>query len=906
MRIRLFNLMVSMIVVLTVQTTIGQSLHQWSPVAPDGLFCSGLIGPRWLPGNEVDFPGGNTLKNIEINNNHMPVMSMNCGHIGLINRFSFGPQSTISRDISGGVVSFTGNPGIPPDLRNYSHASHHIHSNLLISHGIGSPSMTPWNMYISTLFGGFDVYGDIVNQTQHSLIIRGDNQHVNPTMRYVFIGGDISGMGGLTIDHKGVAKVGHALSYNGLTSIRDGELWIMEHGNFTQTSDIQIGDVNHMSGVAKLYLAKEDGKQLFSKDIHMVSGNNHTRFIGSLNHSDTCEMSGFVTRSGGQLLGIEVPESDAHFHISGRISGNGPVHKTGAGTCILSGSNLYTGITTVLEGRLVLNHHNGNTLPAHHTIAVQGGTLHVAQHQTLQHLSVISGTLWIDSGVVLTINGSYTGGGTIHNYGTIVLTGADSFPGAQSTVSHMNNLTLSHSGGTCLNRDLYMSGTLTLENGRSNLGPHTLTFGPHSQLAKNGGDLMADKGHLIFENNHPISIPAHALVSNQLLEATVQGNGGVLLQTDLEILSYLHLQKGLLTLNQHTLLIHKATGGSTVSYVHTNGTGQLRINDISDDTACYFPVGNQYFNPCYLTNRTGTMDDFSVNIFDRFTEDATPYGADKNINRVNATWNINKHKNKHAHDQDGIDFVFQWNHQQVKGYIDDNIHYIYHYDSGNWDVQPQSGTVYHHSSTSTFHHTGYKGSFSPFAVGEAIQLLPVNLSFFTASQVFQQMDAELLWTTLSEHQHLHMEIQHSTDRNHWETIGITEGVGNTFEEQSYRFVHAQLTPGFHYYRLLQVDQDGQTVAYDDVAVDIVPVKTPAVVLYPNPANQMVHFQIPFTREVSVDIRLPDGSFVTSVPRIMSNPDFEFTVPLQGLPKGLYLLYIQQAQQPTIVQKLTIH
>jgi hypothetical protein len=191
-------------------------------------------------------------------------------------------------------------------------------------------------------------------------------------------------------------------------------------------------------------------------------------------------------------------------------------------------------------------------------------------------------------------------------------------------------------------------------------------------------------------------------------------------------------------------------------------------------------------------------------------------------------------------------------------------------------------------------------------VGEAIQLLPVNLSFFTASQVFQQMDAELLWTTLSEHQHLHMEIQHSTDRNHWETIGITEGVGNTFEEQSYRFVHAQLTPGFHYYRLLQVDQDGQTVAYDDVAVDIVPVKTPAVVLYPNPANQMVHFQIPFTREVSVDIRLPDGSFVTSVPRIMSNPDFEFTVPLQGLPKGLYLLYIQQAQQPTIVQKLTIH
>lgn len=117
------------------------------------------------------------------------------------------------------------------------------------------------------------------------------------------------------------------------------------------------------------------------------------------------------------------------------------------------------------------------------TTIKSGATLQISSNQTLGELVLESGgILVVNTGITLTITGSWTGGGTIENNGTIVLAGtaAQSFPGPTSTIAAMNNLTINNSSGVLLDRDMTVDGTLSLANGRFILGSNHLTLGAAS------------------------------------------------------------------------------------------------------------------------------------------------------------------------------------------------------------------------------------------------------------------------------------------------------------------------------------------------------------------------------------------------------------------------------------------
>jgi autotransporter-associated beta strand protein len=145
--------------------------------------------------------------------------------------------------------------------------------------------------------------------------------------------------------------------------------------------------------------------------------------------------------------------------------------KAGSGTLILDGTtttggNTYTGLTTVSGGTLRLNRTGGTTIPITNNVTISGGTLKISTDQTLNNVTLTSGTLMVDAGVTLTINGSFTGGGTIENNGTIVLVGPSSFPGSGTTISAMNNLTIDRASNVTLDQSITITGNLTLTNGK--------------------------------------------------------------------------------------------------------------------------------------------------------------------------------------------------------------------------------------------------------------------------------------------------------------------------------------------------------------------------------------------------------------------------------------------------------
>jgi autotransporter-associated beta strand protein len=244
---------------------------------------------------------------------------------------------------------------------------------------------------------------------------------------------------------------------------------------------------------------------------------------GTLDLNGTSQGVGNLTGSGGTILnnatGTNVTLTIGNNNgtggnyqgvIANNTSGTGTVAltKTGTGTITLSGTNTYTGLTTVSAGTLKLNKSGGGTIPSGDSVTINGGNLQISSNQTINNLTMSSGTLTVDPGVTLTIAGTYNAtGGTINNQGTIKLSGgSSSFPGSGVTVNNgaadtMSNLEIASSGVVTLTSSIIISGQLTVTTGTFDQGASfdltagTISVGASGTLRNLGtGDLIIGTG----------------------------------------------------------------------------------------------------------------------------------------------------------------------------------------------------------------------------------------------------------------------------------------------------------------------------------------------------------------------------------------------------------------------------
>ena len=86
-------------------------------------------------------------------------------------------------------------------------------------------------------------------------------------------------------------------------------------------------------------------------------------------------------------------------------------------------------------------------------------------------------------------------------------------------------------------------------------------------------------------------------------------------------------------------------------------------------------------------------------------------------------------------------------------------------------------------------------------------VLPVELVEFKA--LIRNDGVSLMWKTASESNNMGFEIQRANfNEINWETIGFKEGRGDSYELASYFFVDENPLYGMNYYRLRQLDYDG--------------------------------------------------------------------------------------------------
>lgn len=175
--------------------------------------------------------------------------------------------------------------------------------------------------------------------------------------------------------------------------------------------------------------------------------------------------------------------------------------------------------------------------------------------------------------------------------------------------------------------------------------------------------------------------------------------------------------------------------------------------------------------------------------------------------------------------------------------------------------------------------------------------LPVELLHFTAKA--NNNAAILTWATASEENNAYFDVQRSTDGINFETIGQVEGAGTTYDVQEYTFIDESPVNGINYYRLRQVDIDGQFEFHKIEVVTINGLKNGVVIVPTQVCNQ---FDVVFgeTIDATVEMNIVSVNGQTVKSEVININGNHQTINVSELNVGVYL--IRMNVNNTIVTK----
>nr|WP_295922999.1 T9SS type A sorting domain-containing protein [uncultured Dyadobacter sp.] len=120
--------------------------------------------------------------------------------------------------------------------------------------------------------------------------------------------------------------------------------------------------------------------------------------------------------------------------------------------------------------------------------------------------------------------------------------------------------------------------------------------------------------------------------------------------------------------------------------------------------------------------------------------------------------------------------------------------------------------------------------------------LPVTLVKFSAERS-DSGDAVLEWSTASETNSHHFDIEHSLNAKNWRKIAEVASQGESDTLFDYHYTHTAPSGSVNYYRLKQTDQDSTYTYSRIVSVNFESIPKSSL-LYPNPVSDRLYFQNP--------------------------------------------------------------
>jgi hypothetical protein len=287
-------------------------------------------------------------------------------------------------------------------------------------------------------------------------------------------------------------------------------------------------------------------------------------------------------------------------------------------------------------------------------------------------------------------------------------------------------------------------------------------------------------------------------------------------------------------LGAYNLTVSQISGGDSLNYVKTDGIGRLKASVAGSNGSFSFAVGKSSYNPVTITNKNADSDVFSVRVTDEVLENGTS-GAPIQTPHVQRTWDIDK---TNPVNTGGVDFDFFWKANQQSAPM--SGYFLNHYETGMGWVLPvvtamAQTTLLGDSLMKILPFQGYMGTFSPFAIGgSSTSPLPVTLVSFDATCADGK--PHFTWTTASEINNSHFDLEQSVDLISWEKAARINGNGNTNQLLTYTYSLGDFRESLgRYFRLNQYDFNGDSEAHVSVYLDkLCEGAGSQLVLYPNP------------------------------------------------------------------------
>ena len=185
-----------------------------------------------------------------------------------------------------------------------------------------------------------------------------------------------------------------------------------------------------------------------------------------------------------------------------------------------------------------------------------------------------------------------------------------------------------------------------------------------------------------------------------------------------------------------------------------------------------------------------------------------------------------------------------------------------------------------------------------------VTLLPIKLLDFSGKLNGNKVD--LFWTTSSESNSSHFEVEHSSDGQEFKAFTIVRAKGNSNTESNYAAVDPLPVKGLNYYRLKMVDRDN---AYDYSKIVIIKLNSDAATLttrvMPNPFTGKldIYLTLPHSCTVSFSFMDVNGKVVYSK-QVKGLKGFNWFVvnDLAKLPSAPYILKLV-TDESTFTEKL---
>ncbi|SOD20103.1 pectinesterase family protein [Pedobacter xixiisoli] len=175
---------------------------------------------------------------------------------------------------------------------------------------------------------------------------------------------------------------------------------------------------------------------------------------------------------------------------------------------------------------------------------------------------------------------------------------------------------------------------------------------------------------------------------------------------------------------------------------------------------------------------------------------------------------------------------------------------------------------------------------------ELNQVLPITGLTFNAKKVGNT--AALNWSTLSEKNTSHFDIERSSDGKAFERIGKRDAVGESSSLKSYQFADVNPLSGYNYYRVKAVDKDGQFSESTVLSLKF-DLQSTAFNIYPNPtANHEFSIDLLLAKadEVTVKIISLDGRVLqTETGNWLQGKSAKKITLNSNIPSGIYLVNI---------------